>query len=247
VDGHVTASTLRGVQIRDGRADWVGGGILNRGTLTLTSCTVTRTRRGAGLYNEGTLTLAGCEITDNHGVGIENWGALTLSKCSVTGNRRGGIQSGNTTTRQAHVALSASTVARNHSPIHGGGIFNVGGTVTLRNGSSVVDNATDESGGGIFNINGGTVLLQDTIVARNRAANFGGGVFNTSVGHASRLTLSGASLVTDNDANPGDPESGGGIYNIDLVSGGAFVELLDASQVVANRPNNCTPATICPP
>jgi hypothetical protein len=51
---------------------------------------------GAGIYNKGTLTVSGCTITNNtiapvgnpvnDGGGIYNTGALTLSGCTLSGN-----------------------------------------------------------------------------------------------------------------------------------------------------------------
>jgi hypothetical protein len=57
------------------------------------------------------------------------------------------------------------------------------------------------------------------------------------------LTLRGESIVTDNDADPMNAESGGGIFNVP--GSPARVEFFDSSRVTGNRPNDCTGAT-CP-
>jgi hypothetical protein len=62
----------------------------------------------------------------------------------------------------------------------GGGIYNQGGTVALRTGSSVTGNsATNGEGGGIHNsgIEGNVTLQSDSRVTGNTAAT-GGGIYN---------------------------------------------------------------------
>lgn len=70
VDAGVTA-TLRGLAIRNGQAP-AGGGIVNRGTLTLDAVTVSDNvavapaPAGGGIDNAGTLTLTASVVTRNH-------------------------------------------------------------------------------------------------------------------------------------------------------------------------------------
>lgn len=85
----------------------------------------------------------------------------------------------------------------------GGGIRNLGGTLTLTQ-SELTDNVAPD-GGAIYNRSGTVVLTQATI-ARNTAAG-GGGIVNTDSG---RLDIS-TSTFADNEANAGP---GGAVWNI---------------------------------
>jgi fibronectin-binding autotransporter adhesin len=66
----------------------------------------------------------------------------------------------------------------NPSDEDGGGLFNLGGAVTLDAGSTVNDNTADRDGGGVFNQSGTVSLLNDSTVNDNTAVGNGGGVFN---------------------------------------------------------------------
>lgn len=105
-----------------------GGGIANRGTLTLVNSTLTSntaTVFGGGIYSDtsGGLTITNATITGNDAVaggGISvNGGALTITNSTISGN-----------------------TARNSQ---GGGIFTSSGTATLTN--TIVAANTDTGGG----------------------------------------------------------------------------------------------------
>jgi hypothetical protein len=144
----VTAELIGFAVANGSETDGNGGGIRNRGTLTLTHSTVsgnTTSGGGGGIlnYNEGTLTLTNSTVSDNsateYGGGINNGGTLTLTNSTVSGN-------------------SFSQVT---TESFGGGISNYAGTVTLIN-STVSDN----SGDGIFTIEG-PMTLTNTLVAND--------------------------------------------------------------------------------
>lgn len=92
----------------------------------------------------------------------------------------------------------------------GGGIYNDGGTLTVRS-STISDSnaiATDTSssvGGGIYNV-GGTLTLENTTVSGNSARS-GGGIFNN--GGTLRLT---SSTVSENTATTTNSSGGGVIH-----------------------------------
>jgi hypothetical protein len=142
-----------------------GGGIINRGTLTLDSSTVNGNAAisGGGIANSGTLTLNSSTVSQNRaevaccgGGGIVNGGTLTLNSSTVSGNIgdfAGGIQNHGT------LILNSSTVAGNGVGSEGGGIHNLG-TVTLH--SSTVSGNHATFGGGIENF--GNVALEDSSV-----------------------------------------------------------------------------------
>ncbi len=110
--------TLTGLTIRDGNAGSnEGGGIFNKGKLTLDSCTLTgnRARLGGALYSQTdlsglTLTLRNCTLSGNtattRGGGLRNFSGLSvIESCTIAGNQAaagagGGVASvGDTATR----------------------------------------------------------------------------------------------------------------------------------------------------
>ena len=109
-----TTVNLTDVIISGNKADDRGGGISNKGTLTVQGGAITNNTcydhgdpaGGGGIFNaEGaTATLTGVTITGNEDVvcgggGICNYGTLNLDGCTITGNKArtvgGGIWSGN--------------------------------------------------------------------------------------------------------------------------------------------------------
>jgi CSLREA domain-containing protein len=154
----VTVS-ISGVTIRNGGRTgfFVGGGIFNVGTLTLTNSTVSNNAAdsGGGIFNQtGTLTLTNSTVSNNSAA-----------------NSGGGIfnQTGTLT-------LTNSTVSGNSASFDGGGIFN-NGTANLFN-ATVTNNAADSDGdgtgigAGVFN-SGDTFNFQNTILAGNSVFRFG--------------------------------------------------------------------------
>jgi CSLREA domain-containing protein len=118
--GNLTAS---GFTIRNGRTGQSGAGIRNEGTLQLSSATVT-----------------GNETTGSFGGGIANAGPATMSLTNVTvsGNRAegdgGGIDQGiGGQSDLNNVTISGNTADISGDTGGGGGMFNAGGTINLRN------------------------------------------------------------------------------------------------------------------
>jgi hypothetical protein len=115
-----------------------GSGIANgRGTVTLTSCTVSGNTGefGGGIRNSGTLRLIASEISGN------------------TAGLGGGLGGGIYNLPGATVTFldAASRVTRNAAdpniPNSGGGIFNNGGTVTLGSSANVTGNTPNNCAG----------------------------------------------------------------------------------------------------
>jgi hypothetical protein len=103
----------------------VGGGVLNRGVLTLFASRVsanTAEDGGAGVETAATGTTRLVQSTVDH---------------NVTGTDGGGIRNAGTT------SLDRSLVTSNRAGLSGGGIFQSGGTVTLRR-SIIRANAPDD-------------------------------------------------------------------------------------------------------
>jgi len=176
---------IYGVTIQHGLAQFegfiftAGGGILNAGTLTVSSSTVRDNTGvaldhfGGGIFNDGTLTLNNSTVSNNaalSGGGIRNHGTATLNSSTVSGNSTfsggGGIANVGTLT------IDNSTISGNTDGSVGGGIDNFSaGTLTLA--SSTVTGNSGVFGGGIANA-GGSLSLKNTIVAKNTASGSGG-------------------------------------------------------------------------
>jgi hypothetical protein len=220
-----------------------GGGILNRGTLTVVDSIIRRNaaeRLGGGIFNyappcrglckDASLTLMDTLVTGNRarwGAGIHNNGSyeggdarLTMQHSVVRGNGGSGIYN------WGSAVLEDSVVARDR----GVGIDNYGWIVLRR--SAVRGNLA----GGIANedddeISYGTIVLADSIVASNVTDSRGGGILND--GGTVRLRRS---TVTGNSA----ATRGGGIwsglfnspYGLPAMRGRLILE--DRSSVTAN-------------
>ena len=122
---------LRGLTVTKGGwveprvADESGGGIENRGTLSLANCSVTQCSvpssvnpmggwgTGAGISNPGILTMTNCTVSGNSadepGGGIFNGGTARLTNSTVSGNTPGAILN----VHEGTMAITNSTVSAN--------------------------------------------------------------------------------------------------------------------------------------
>jgi hypothetical protein len=199
--------TLQDLTIRHGNRSQdfsLGGGIYNRGTLTVFNSTISGNANagaagfGGGLHNDGTLTLTNCTVSgnfatsprDGYGGGLANFGTLTLMNSTVSGNFAsgggGGIENSGTLTL-TNSTVSGNSASSPHSGF-GGGLDNFG-TLTLMN-STVSGNSASAAGGGLYNDR--RVTLTASTVSGNSAPD-GGGIANNI--HSVTLT---ASIVASN-------------------------------------------------
>ncbi len=191
--------TLTGVVVQNNQAG-DGGGIYNRGNLTLIRSTVRNNtalrvevdspqfRQGGGIYHlTGLLTIRESTISDNaamSGGGLFNAATTVIETSTISGNTAtnfllsdgdggGGIVNGNGV--MATMTITNSTISGNRAYGHHGGLFNMSGTVTL-NSVTIANNAADADGDGYGNGGGlslgltGTATLRNTIVAGNTSA-----------------------------------------------------------------------------
>jgi hypothetical protein len=189
--GHASASGIPDGQLYDGD----GGGVLNRGTLTIGGCTLSNNSADSGpdsatsggaIYNAGVLTVNGCTLVNNHanlGGGIYNLGTATVTGGSVS----------------------------NNDARAGGGIFNFG-TMTI-SGCGVSSNSANGTsgvsaeGGGIYNT--GTATVSGCTLSGNSAAfGFGGCIYNA--GTAAALTVSTSTFSFNTPDNIFGPYTDGG-------------------------------------
>lgn len=226
-------ATIRGLTIRHGKGTVVvngdggdGGGIFNRGALSVDQCVINANTAGiaatngsgGGIYNTGTLTVTNSTISGNsvgnggnggNGGGIANHGALTLNASNLTGNQTSDVGSdaslsgnGGGIFSDGTMSITASTIANNSaSASYGGGIDStIRGTLTMTT-STVDHNSAGINGGGIT-VDGTGSIARSTI-SNNIAANSGGGI--ASYGTVTVAT----STISHNTAT----HSGGGIWS----------------------------------
>ena len=174
---------ITGVTIRNGIVIGEnGGGILNNGTLTLTSVILDHNEAayhfsnsnsgdGGGIYNTGTLTLHNVDIRNNKyksigsGGGVFNAGTLTLNNSSISRNGNINMCNGSGVYNAGAFISNNSTISENNATsvyCAGPAVINIGATAsTTLNNTTIADNAV-----GIWR-SGGTFTLQNTIVASN--------------------------------------------------------------------------------
>jgi predicted outer membrane repeat protein len=131
-----------------------GGAILNSGTAEIRDSTIARnsagSKNGGGIYNTGTMTITSTALTDNfafNGGGIHNGGTVTITDSAITGSdayHGAGIYNAASGT----VRLEGTTsVTYNSAASLGGGIYNLGGTVTIAPPVSIANNTPDDCSG----------------------------------------------------------------------------------------------------
>ena len=231
-----------------------GGGILNRGTLTLIDVVVRGNRAdssGGGIYNIGTLTLTGStRIRDNRahsGAGVHNLlGGIMAMNGAATISRNGATHEGSALGIGGGVVNDGTLTMNDFSAIHhnhlgdGAGVSNWG-TMTMNDSSAIRDNTAEWGGGGISNHNGvvavGALTMNDASSIHDNRGVVGGGVSNLSGGS---LTMNDSSSIHDNLAvvADGTPGQGGGIcsWSGDHVVG---VTCGPGGNVYGNTPDDC--------
>jgi hypothetical protein len=173
-DVGVTAA-LRQVWITNGRGD-NGAGVQNRGTLTMTTCTISGNTAphflGGGVHtsSSGSLEMIDCTIHSNsasdstgNAGGLLIAGPATLTNCTIGPNNTAGAAGGaimllNSTS--GPLTLNGCTVSGNRA-MYSGGIENDGAKVTL-NGGSVTGNTATSGTDDIRN--SGRLISNDAVI-----------------------------------------------------------------------------------
>lgn len=268
--GPVPTVTLSNLRIRGATGGDLGGGVRNRGHLTLTNVVVTENTAsvGAGVRNDigsdYTLILgAGTQVTGNFattgsgfGGGIANalGSNLTMqSGSSVTGNqatRGGGIYNFQ---QNAVVIESGSNVDNNWATDKGGGIYNdFLSSVTLKNGSHVGGNGKDGGnvvrtvrGGGIYNTTASTLTAESGSTLENNAASeLGGGIYNSwGPSFAPAGTNPGVVNLADGSHVTGNNSGTGSNKGGGVYNDQSTLTVGADSVVTTNTPDNCISTT----
>jgi hypothetical protein len=229
---------------------YLGGGIANFGTLTLSNSTVT------GNIADSCPSVCS-EPPPSAGGGIFNGNAdgtavLTIINSTVSGNDAaggfgGGIANGYDEPRNVEwgtVILSNSTVSGNFANFEGGGIYNIVGGLLMVTNSTIAGNQADYQGGGIFNDYGAMLTIANSTIAGNAASFLGGGIYNDEGGLVMRNTI-----LAGNTASDGSPDLGGHLtssgYNLigNTRGGGGFdpTDLLNVDPRLAPLQDNSGP------
>jgi hypothetical protein len=208
------AVTIAGVTIRNGSAysgtnihDNVGGGILNRGILTVRNCVIAG--NSALTTDWGTSYDPSVSLGFGAGIFSDTGSELALFNSTISGNQASAAGGGICTFDTASFMAVGCTISGNFAELQGGGLNFQGRIGEMRN-CTISGNATsDESpaaggGSGILNVAilnqpPPTLTLTACTVARNTGTTNGGftvAAFEHQLGITNRLL---STLVADND------------------------------------------------
>lgn len=199
--------TARSIVLTNGVSN-NGGAILNAGTLTLSSVTISSSAssgRGGAIRNTGVLNIEDSTISGNtaatDGGGISTNGAVVIEDSVITANTAvngGGLVNTGT------VDLTDSSLVGNNATGDGGGLVNRG-TVNI-SGSALVENASDDDGGAIDNF--GALNIVNSTLFGNTAADEAGGIRNVNVD--ANMVMTHVTLAANDATNGGGIRAVGG-------------------------------------
>ncbi|MBB5780515.1 hypothetical protein [Nonomuraea jabiensis] len=233
--GENASLTLIGVTIRGGAAfidgvTLVGGGIINRGTLSLKFSRITHNSaqsEGGGIFGDRrSLTLLYRSAVTDNSVGFSRPSATARGLTALRGE--GEAASGGGILVLGTLKAIDSVFSGNSALTFGGAIRNDG--VASLTDSTVTNNQARSSGGGVSNA--GTMEIKKGKIIRNRATSSGGGFADSTTSQTRIID----SLITRNIAG----ERGGGIFSVR-----GDISLLRTS-VIKNTPNECVAPTPIP-
>ena len=183
VNAQLSGMTIQGGTGTSFLGSLMGGGIFNRGQLTVDGCTISGNSQssstngvGGGISNFGTATFTDSTISgnsaSNDGGGIFNAGTATFIDSTISGNSASSTNGGGGIYNDGTATFTSSTISGNSAP-RGGGIENPSGTVTI-NGGTIGSN----SGNGIDN---DALLILNPYLGQNIAikSNTGYGIYNS--------------------------------------------------------------------
>jgi hypothetical protein len=174
-----------------------GGGISNdEAQLTIDHCSIRGNAAGGGIFNTGEIKLIDSDVTENSAGGIFNSGLMSITRGEISRNLGNGIYN------FGALSLTNSEIRENHGANFGGGIFNAASNATAKLTNTVLsDNVADE-GGGIYILGGSLTLNSSTV--KNNSGRFGGGIvtFCDHPGGSSKVTIIN-STVSNNTGGAG--------------------------------------------
>jgi hypothetical protein len=147
-----------------------------------------------------TVTISGLTISDGvvsaggvgAGIYLDN-ATLTLMNCAIRANHASGGSTANGAgiyVNQSQLTAIGCMLDSNGATGNGGGIYNVGSTLTLNN--STISSNNGVNGGGIYNASGTVTVINSLIYAN--AATHGGGIANVGTLGLATLTVNNCTL-----------------------------------------------------
>jgi len=222
--------TIDGVWITGGvcGADCNGGGIYNRGDLTISNSTISGNHavdgpgnngNGGGIYSDpnGTLTITNCTVRNNdadqYGGGVFASSTLTITGSTIGGAAAGdantaGLNGGGVYEGGGALTITDSTIRNNTAGGGAGGVYDMAGVAGSITDSTISDNTASSNCGGIYMENAALTITNSTISGNTATAGYGGGA-----GSFVSLTVTG-STITGNAAGT----TGGGVYGLTTVN-----------------------------
>jgi hypothetical protein len=176
-----------------------GGGIVNQGTTSGDSVTITNS-----VFNSSHTTGAGGAI--------ENSGVMTISGSTFEFNSA--VDAGGAIANSGTLTLTGSRLQYNSSATSGGSVANTTGTLTI-DGSLIADsNASAGAGGGLL-VTGGTATVTNSTFSFNKAedATTGGGGGIAASGATTTVDLVHTTMVGNIAASAATAFGGGGIMS----------------------------------
>ncbi len=187
--------TIQGGHVTSGA--FGGGLLNNGGSVTINDCVfrVNRADYGGGVDNEsGSMAIANSTLTGNasiflegggFGSGIFGDGGTTVITTSIIADNQGS----GVVNFAGNVTLENSTVARNGM---GGGIVTRG--TMMVTGTSIFDNSSLSRGGGVWQL-GGTLSMINSTLTRNHANSFGSSGIYVDLFGAGALSITNSTVA----------------------------------------------------
>jgi Ca2+-binding RTX toxin-like protein len=200
-----------------------GAGIDNNGTLTVIQSSIIGNSApadfggGGGIFSLGNLTVNQSVISGNsttgsssRGGGILSFGNLSINSSTISNNsntgvdsKGGGIYSDSQSTGSI-ATITTSTISGNSTVGRGGGIYNIGGLLQLRNSTVTNNTALPGEGSGIASFGDSftrTEMISSIIAGNtNSDVDFRGGSSNSFVSLGNNLIGTGNALGNFNQA-----------------------------------------------
>ena len=191
-----------------------GGGILNRGKLSLTGCHISQNTAdyGGGIFNRGAakVVVKSSSIFGNKasadGGGFYNYGNSIVTGSTISANTArfgGGIQSLFTVST---LSVVSCTISGNTA--HAAGGISNSGALDITSSTISGNTASLGGGGGIYNMDSGTARVMSSTISGNKASYLGGG----GISNHGSLFIGGTSQITNNQA-AANYGYGGGIFS----------------------------------
>ena len=206
--------TINNSSISENTANYFGGGLSNKGSLTVTASNVSDNdgSRGGGISSRGTtLTINDSTIsgnnTGNHGAGLYSANETSISNSTISNNTSNGGGGGgifSTVGSNIAITIADSTISGNSAAGSGGGILVINPTSTLTiTNSTIANNTAALNGGGVYARAGDSTITHSTVSGNLASVGVGGGVWNRLNMTVTNSTLSGNS----------SGQGGGGLFN----------------------------------